>query len=77
MKNKISSDVLKRSDLSTNAQVDGVIQVLVVYTANISTGVSRAAIQMLRHAIAYGGAKHYLLVLGDAVRYRFMLRRML
>ncbi len=67
MHNKISSDVLKRGDLSSNAQVDGVVQVPVVYTAKISTGVIRAAIQMLRHAMAYGGARHYLLVSGDAV----------
>jgi hypothetical protein len=67
MHNKISSDVLERGDLSSNVQVDGVVQIPVVYTARISTGLIRAAIQMLRHAMAYGGAKHYLLVSGDAV----------
>ena len=67
MHNKISSDVLERGDLSSNVQVDGVVQIPVVYTARVSTGLIRAAIQMLRHAMAYGGAKHYLLVSGDAV----------
>ena len=37
MHNKISLDVLERGDLSSNVQVDGVVQIPVVYTARIST----------------------------------------
>jgi hypothetical protein len=67
MHNKIPSDELERGNLSSNTQVDGVIQVPIVYTSKLSPGIIRATIQMLRHAIAYGGAKHFLLVSGDTV----------
>ena len=67
MHNKISLDALQVGDTSSNMQVDGVIQVPLVYTSRLSPSVVRATIQMLRHAVAYGGATHYLLVSGDTV----------
>ena len=61
MHNKLSDPKSKRKD------VKGVISVPNVFTNDKTVSRVRAVIQMLRHAIAYGGASHYLVVSGDSV----------
>ena len=60
--------VHQKQGISTNtSHPSGVIQVPSVFTHRGTISLVRAVIQLLRFALAYGGASHYVVVSGDSV----------
>lgn len=65
--NKISAEAVQEKKFHVARQVEDAIHVPIVFTSRGSISLTRAVLQLLRHAIAYGGATHYVVVSGDSV----------
>lgn len=69
-KNPVDSSSSVSSSSKSTSLIPGVISVPTVHTDRLSISLVRAVLQMLRYAVAYGGATQYVVVSGDSVPLR-------